>query len=160
MGKGNWSYGSAAQWLQGPDPMTWRRTYSGRLDQVPVARQFAVSLFAGSGHEGEVAFIVTELASNAVRHTRSGSYGGWFGLELVYAEVAYIGVTDLGGGPRPTVLPESDQLEQGRGLRAVSALAVAIGIHGNPAYGHTVWADLDLRTTAVPKHDLAVMLAG
>lgn len=139
--------GSAIEWLQG-EPMTWRRAFPGRLDQVVVARQLAVTLFAGSGYEDDVAFIVAELATNAIRHTRSGDHGGWFGLNLIYADVATIGISDLGGGKVPTVLPEppgGEPRDYGRGLRGVSKIALSLGIHGRPDYGHTVWAEVDMR---------------
>ena len=162
MGKCTIGYGSAAAWLRSPEPMRWRRTYPGRADQVAVARKFAVSLFAGTGYEDEVAFIVSELASNAIRHTQSGHHGGWFGVELVLDDVAYIGVTDQGGGGVPTVVPETPgepQAEHGRGLRAVSQLAMALGIHGSPDGGHTVWADLDLCVETGIRPDLQAVLA-
>ncbi|GLZ16264.1 hypothetical protein Acsp04_64990 [Actinomadura sp. NBRC 104425] len=152
--------GSAVEWMRG-EPMTWRRAYLGRLDQVAAARQFAATLFAGSGHEADVAFIVTELATNAIRHSRSGDHGGWFGLDLIFADVATIGVSDLGGGKVPTVLPEPPGGEPkgyGQGLRAVSKLAVALGVHGRPDYGHTVWAEVDMRVNETIREGLATTL--
>ncbi|SEG79014.1 Histidine kinase-like ATPase domain-containing protein [Thermomonospora echinospora] len=162
MGNCRTGYQSAAEWLRSPEPLRWRRTYPGRLDQVAVARRFAVSLFAGTGYEDEVGFIVTELASNAVRHSYSGHRGGWFGLEVVLDDVAYVGVTDQGGGGVPIVLPElPDQpmTEHGRGLRAVSKLAMALGIHGSGDGGHTVWADLDLCAETGTRPDLQAVLS-
>lgn len=162
MVKRTWSYGSSTEWLRSPEPMRWRRTYSGRTDQVPAVRDFTWTLFAGTGHENVVAFIVTELASSAVRHTRSGQHGGWFGLEVVLADLAYIGVTDLGGGGVPTVIPEpkvDEFSEHGRGLRTICKLAVAIGIHGSTDGGHTVWADVDLRANVDTRQDLRVVQA-
>ncbi|MFC7730698.1 ATP-binding protein [Actinomadura keratinilytica] len=162
MGNCRLGYRSAVEWLRSPEPLRWRRTYPGRADQVAVARRFAVSLFAGTGYEEEAGFIVAELASNAVRHTHSGHHGGWFGLEVVLEDVAYVGVTDQGGGGIPVVLPESpDQsvAEHGRGLRAVSRLAAALGIHGSSDGGHTVWADLDLCAETGIRPDLQAVLA-
>ncbi|WP_329521842.1 ATP-binding protein [Spirillospora sp. NBC_01491] len=122
--------------------------FSGRADQVGVARVFATSLFAGSGREEDVAVVVAELGSNAVRHSRSGGARGWFGLEVTLADVSYIAVTDLGGGCVPTVRSEQPGCEPrvgGRGLLMVSKLALATGVHGSPRIGYTVWADIDLR---------------
>ncbi|XVQ15115.1 ATP-binding protein [Spirillospora sp. CA-255316] len=150
----SWAYGSSSEWLRRSEPMSWRRTYPGRGDQVAVARKFAATLFAGTGREDEIESVVAELISNAILHTRSGEKGGWFGLELAVTELAYVAVTDLGGGGVPHLMVEKHPRgvdtrcealsEHGRGLRMVSELAVAIGIHGSPALGHTVWADLDL----------------
>ncbi|MDL4775747.1 ATP-binding protein [Actinomadura xylanilytica] len=161
MSKRKWGCSSPADWLRLSEPMAWRRTYAGRLDQIPVARQFAVALFAGTGYEDEVAFIVTELTSNAVRHTRSGEHGGWFGLELTLADLAYLAVTDQGGRGFPTVVveqPGGERCEHGRGLLTVSELAVAVGTHGNRDVGHTVWADLDLKARPEARPDLAIVL--
>ncbi|RSN66259.1 ATP-binding protein [Actinomadura sp. WAC 06369] len=128
--------------------MRWRRVFSGRVDQVQAARTFAGYMFAGTGREGDVAVVVTELATNAILHTKSGGPQGWFGLELTLADVSYVAVTDQGGGSIPTVQvtrAEAQPAEDGRGLFLVSQLAIATGIYGSPKGGHTVWADVDLR---------------
>ncbi|GAA0602332.1 ATP-binding protein [Actinomadura livida] len=126
--------------------MSWRRVFPGRTDQIPLARQFAMFLFAETSIASDVGFVVTELASNAVRHTRSGQQGGRFTVELVLGGLAYVGVSDLGGGGYPTVRHDPlgcpIESEGGRGLRAVSQLAAMLGVHGSPSEGHTVWADL------------------
>ncbi|MWA02763.1 ATP-binding protein [Actinomadura sp. LD22] len=149
MASKGWSLCSASEWLWGSEPMRWRRVFPGRADQVTTARQLAASLFAGTSREEEVAMVVAELASNAVLHTRSGYQGGWFGLEVTLQDVAYIAVTDLGGGCIPTIRSEQPGCEprvNGRGLLMVSKLALSVGIHGSPDTGHTVWADVDLRS--------------
>ncbi|WP_232385374.1 ATP-binding protein [Actinomadura violacea] len=126
--------------------MSWRRVFPGRVDQIPLARQFAMFLFAETSIAAEVGFVVTELSTNAVRHTRSGQQGGRFTVELVLGGLAYVGVSDLGGGGYPTVrhdpLNGPVEAEGGRGLRAVSQMAAMLGVHGSPIEGHTVWADL------------------
>ncbi|WP_067475260.1 ATP-binding protein [Actinomadura hibisca] len=136
---------SAEEWV-GASPLVWRRAYPGRKEQVSVARRFAESLFA-AGHCAEaVGFAVSELATNALRYTRSGDDAGWFGVEIVDDDPVYVAVTDLGGDKVPVLWPESigDQYrEHGRGLRALSTMAIALGVHGSPALGHTVWVDLD-----------------
>lgn len=147
----SWSLCSAGEWLWGSEPMRWRRVFSGRADQVGAARLLAASLFAGTKREEDVAVVVAELAGNAVRHSRSGSAQGWFGLEVTLQDVAYIAVTDLGGGCVPTIRSEEPGCEtrvNGRGLLIVSRLALAVGIHGSPKNGHTVWADVDLHNAA------------
>ncbi|MEV3925502.1 ATP-binding protein [Actinomadura coerulea] len=126
--------------------MSWRRVFPGRADQIPLARQFAMFLFAETSIASDVGFVVTELATNAIRHTRSGQHGGRFTVELVLGGLAYVGVSDLGGGGYPTVrydpLDCRGESESGRGLWAVSQLAAMLGVHGSPIEGHTVWADL------------------
>ncbi len=92
--------------------------------------------------------VVAELATNAVRHSRSGGERGWFGLEVTMAEIAYVAVTDLGGGCVPTIrseMPGCEPREGGYGLLTVSKLALTMGLHGSSEDGFTVWADMDLR---------------
>ncbi|MFC9973902.1 ATP-binding protein [Spirillospora sp. NPDC127200] len=142
-----WKGGSPGEWLWAPEEMRWRRVYSGRLDQVQAACVFAGRLFAGERCADVVEKAVSELGGNAIRHTRSGEEGGWFGLEVVYADPVYVAVTDLGGYGRPCVRPANSAAQTqgpGRGLQILAELAVTLGIHGSPDLGHTVWVDLDL----------------
>lgn len=143
-------HASAEEWLTWPGAMVWRRTFPGRADQVRCARNFAASLFEGAKRQEDIRELVSELAANAVVHTRSGHPGGWFGLEVVNDKLARIAVRDLGGAGAPNVRPEplagSELCTSGRGLFLVRAKAVGIGIHGSPAQGHTVWADIDVDT--------------
>ncbi|MFC5184090.1 ATP-binding protein [Actinomadura harenae] len=137
--------GSAGEWLWGPDEMRWRRTFSGRPDQTASARDFATTLFAGSACVDVVEFVVSELTANTIRHTRTCEDGGWFGLELVYDDPAYIAVVDNGGRGIPAVKQPVDLLAtSGRGLYLVSQLAYKMGIEGSPGLGHKVWVELDL----------------
>ncbi|GLZ15889.1 hypothetical protein Acsp04_61240 [Actinomadura sp. NBRC 104425] len=161
MARGKWKMCTAAEWLWGADPLRWRRVYAGRTDQVTAARLFAMALFAGTGREDDVGVVVAELASNAVLHTRSGEPGGWFGLEVTFADVAYIGITDLGGGCVPLFRSKKrgcELKEGGRGLQVVAELAISYGIHGSVELGHTVWADISFRSqdqAAAPHVSLA-----
>ncbi|MCP2336957.1 ATP-binding protein [Actinomadura rupiterrae] len=158
-----WTGGSASEWLWSPPPMRWRRVYSGHAGQVRSARKFAEELFAGTPCVDVVALAVSELSGNAVRHSRSGEgNGGWFGLELTYGNPVYVAVTDLGGHGVPTVLPEgygNQNRENGRGLRMLYELAVALGVHGNSDFGHTVWVDLDLRAKLEADTETSALVA-
>ncbi|MUN35369.1 ATP-binding protein [Actinomadura litoris] len=141
------SRASALAWMSGAEPMRWRRAYPGRADQVHVARNFVTALCEGTGREADVAAVVSELAANAIRHSRSGGEPGWFGMEVMLDEIAYVGVTDLGGGCVPTIRSETPNCEprvSGYGLLTVSKLASAIGVYGSPTDGFTVWAELAL----------------
>ncbi|MEV5570215.1 ATP-binding protein [Spirillospora sp. NPDC052269] len=137
--------GSAADFLWGPDEMRWRRTFCGRPDQVAAAREFARTLFAGTGCLDQVEFAVGELAANTLRHTRSSEDGGWFGVELLYDDPVYVAVTDNGGTSVPTVKePDDIWAESGRGLWALSQLAAKLGVQGSRQTGHLVWVEIDL----------------
>ncbi|MFF5264480.1 ATP-binding protein [Actinomadura viridis] len=139
---------TANEWLWTSAKMRWRRVYAGRADQVRAAREFAEALFAGMPCVDIVALAVSELAANAVRHTRSGEGAdGWFGLEVVCDNPVYVAVTDMGGHGIPTVLPEGyggSYSEEGRGLRMLYELALMFGVHGSSTLGHTVWVDIDI----------------
>jgi Histidine kinase-like ATPase domain len=92
-----------------------------------------------------VTSVADELASNAIRHTRSGQ-GGQFTVEITrHGPLLRVTVTDDGapGAPRLTDDPES---EHGRGLIVVNALAVRIGVNGDDQ-GRRVWADIGWEAT-------------
>jgi anti-sigma regulatory factor (Ser/Thr protein kinase) len=92
--------------------------------------------------------LVSELFTNAVRHTAS---------QKVSCELWLVGrrlcleVTDQGGGPHPKE-PRANKVvdadgESGRGLLLVSVLADDWGIRpgtlcSGPSRGHAVWAEL------------------
>ncbi|MGI8335242.1 ATP-binding protein [Actinomadura scrupuli] len=141
--------GSSERWLQSCGVMTWRRAYPGRMDQAAPARKFPALLLAETGRAEDAEWIAAEYISNALVHTKSGGHGGWFGVEVMLGKFALIAVHDLGGGGVPRTLPgqAGGRLEEhGRGLLGVSKLAARMGFFGNPADGHTVWAQLALGT--------------
>jgi anti-sigma regulatory factor (Ser/Thr protein kinase) len=103
------------------------------------ARHFAVDAIErlGGGHQADdVALIVTELASNAIRHARSG-----FTLVLsAYQDVVRIEVRDRGG------MRSGERLQamQVHGLGVVATLASAWGVVSLGDAGKAVWAELKL----------------
>ncbi|WP_017592696.1 ATP-binding protein [Nocardiopsis potens] len=73
--------------------------------------------------------LVSEVASNAIRHTRSGEAGGRFGVE-VHHSPGHLTVAVHDEGPRgedpgahPTVKRFSPDSEGGRGLAIIDAVA-------------------------------------
>lgn len=95
----------------------------------------------------DVLVCATELATNAVLHSRSGKPGGHFTVEIAIrtGQSVYVAVTDSGGSwasPATTVDADSDiadfDAECGRGLRVVAALSADMGITGG-ASGRTAW---------------------
>jgi anti-sigma regulatory factor (Ser/Thr protein kinase) len=113
-----------------------------------VVRHWAAELALGAGCDVEtartLALVVTELASNAVKHAASE-----FTVELDLAIAAdgsstvRIGVSD--GDSR---LPRMDDVDSGalggRGLALVQSLSDSFGVEPYPA-GKTVWACLSSR---------------
>ncbi|MFB9675918.1 ATP-binding protein [Streptosporangium vulgare] len=146
MHRGKWGYASPEEWLRVPGPMVWRRTFPGTPQQVSEARHFVEGLFAGTPRSDDAGTIAAELCNNAVLHTVSGHDDGWFGVEVVLDDLAYLAVTDLGGAGRPVLTSAAGGklVEGGFGILLVKELALTIGVHGSPQLGHTVWADIDL----------------
>ncbi|MFC6086217.1 ATP-binding protein [Sphaerisporangium aureirubrum] len=137
----------------GPEVLIWRRVFPGGLDQAPAARRFVRFLLGDTPFAEDAELIVGELAGNALRHTRSGSAGGHFTVEVTLtpapcrmptrAAGVLLTVFDLGGGGSPCFGgPGAPYEENGRGLSIVHALATRAGHQGTPATGHRVWAYL------------------
>ncbi|WP_246102433.1 ATP-binding protein [Streptomyces piniterrae] len=117
-----------------------------RRTSVPEARRRVSALLRAWGADqqvrDDVELVVTELFTNAVRHTGSEKVG--CELALVGAHIR-IEVTDQGGGgaSAPQVQPGSVDKECGRGLFLVGALSESWGSRPDGSgLGRTVWADL------------------
>ncbi|MDB1090113.1 ATP-binding protein [Streptomyces sp. ACA25] len=86
--------------------------------------------------------VVSELVTNALRHTASRTVG----CELeIMGKLLRVAVTGDGSGPteRPACATEDD--EGGRGLLLVCALSEGWGVQPcDDGRGHVVWADLTL----------------
>ncbi|WP_344936196.1 ATP-binding protein [Sphaerisporangium flaviroseum] len=130
--------------------LLWRRVFPGRPEQASQARRFVRLVLAGAPIVEEAELIVSELAGNALRHTRSAP-DGFFVVEVTWnATDVRIAVRDDGGSgvPRLGGTEPSPDEEGGRGLVMVAALATRTGYDGSPETGHTVWALLEQRPSA------------
>lgn len=120
-----------------------RRTFRGETSQVPLVRDFIRRYLAGWACPAEVVqdtlLCASELAANAVRHSRSGQPGGCFGVQTDFrpGDSVQVAVADA-GGPWVSREPGDDDAEGGRGLQVVAALSAEMGITGNDS-GRTVW---------------------
>jgi len=124
---------------------TWHRAFPGLPWQVAEARHFVGSLLGDENAAlvGDAVIVVGELAANAVRHTRSGWYRGWF-IVIVHFEddLIRIEVVDQGGNGKPLQRKVTGLTEEGgRGLLLVTACAKDWGVKGGPD-GRRVWAEL------------------
>ncbi|MGG2459982.1 ATP-binding protein [Streptomyces sp. RGM 3693] len=121
-----------------------------RRTSVPEARRRVSTLLrewdAAQQVRDDVELVVTELFTNAVRHTDS---------EKVGCEIAVVGahirieITDEGGPglSAPHAQPGTLDQEGGRGLFLVGALSDSWGTRpGDSGQGQVVWADLPYRT--------------
>jgi anti-sigma regulatory factor (Ser/Thr protein kinase) len=91
--------------------------------------------------------VISELVTNALRHTRSETVS----CELrINGSLLRVAVSSEGAGPRQEPSPAGDDDEGGRGLLLVVALARGWGVRPYDAgRGHTVWADLPLRPATI-----------
>jgi len=115
---------------------TYTGVFHGRPDQVSRARRELARYLGGCPAADDATLIVSELATNAVLHSRSRH-----GLFTVHSELfptyAWIEVSDAGG----TWEPGNTSNDGGRGLGIIAALAAEWGVAGD-ARGRTVWARL------------------
>lgn len=96
----------------------------------------------GSDLSDAAAHITAELAANAVTHGHVP--GRDFELRLTYAESAAtlrIEVSDARGDRVPELRPPAPEVETGRGLCLVEAVAATWGVTER-RIGKTVWAEL------------------
>ncbi|MFG2950823.1 ATP-binding protein [Streptomyces adustus] len=122
----------------------WLRLFPGLPQQVAEARYFVAALMEAEGPRAvdDAVLITSELASNAVRHSRSGRQGGWFGVSVRFEDDRIrIEVIDEGGDNEPQLLDATEQQEGGRGLLMMAALAKDWGVNER-LHGRSVWADL------------------
>jgi serine/threonine-protein kinase RsbW len=122
-------------------PVRWRRNFPGEARQVSVMRQWLRSVLPECPAQDDVLFVASELATNAVQHTRTGQ-DGWFGVEVVLhdRETILVAVAD-GGGPGTPAIADEAHREHGRGLRVVRALSACDGYCGGEE-GRRVWAEI------------------
>jgi len=115
-------------------------TFPGRPDQVQRARHEVARYLAGHPSADDAVLAVSELASNAVLHSRSA--GDFFTVSVeVHSAYIYIEVEDAGGLWHPK-LPDP---ERPHGLAVVELLAGVDnwGVDGGEG-GRVVWARLEL----------------
>lgn len=122
----------------------WRfsRYFLGSAPSVTEARRFITSLFRDWPAVDAAELIVSELATNAIRHTASGRFGGRFLVSVqAHPDRLWLGVLDEGGQTSPLVFRHFPDGEDGRGLLLVASLAIDWGVWGDER-GRTVWAAL------------------
>jgi serine/threonine-protein kinase RsbW len=125
-----------------PATRSLRRVFRGEPAQVPLVRDFVFRYLNGRHCPAEavqdILICVTELAANAVLHSRSGLPGGHFIVQVVCAGQSVRVAVEDSGGPWAERDHDGISEECGRGLHVVSALSADMGIAGD-ASGRIAW---------------------
>jgi anti-sigma regulatory factor (Ser/Thr protein kinase) len=123
---------------------SWCRNFPGVRTQIREARRFVTNYLAHRPEADIAELVVSELATNAIRHSRSGRTGGSFGV-TVHAgrDLLILAVLDEGGPSSPRLQQAEEHEPNGRGLHLVDQLTTRWGVHGDE-HGRTVWALLPL----------------
>ena len=128
------------QALPGASEQRWRKAFPGEEWQLSAIRRWLTSLLPECPARDDVILVATELATNAVLHTKSGR-GGLFDVEITWSEqVVRVAVADSGSPDSPRAVADPSG-EHGRGLLVVAALSTRTGTyldHGS----RVVWADI------------------
>ena len=112
--------------------------FDDQLTELVAARRFTEDVLGEHDRLDDVLVVVSELASNAVRHAKSG-----FTLSIDEDEDRIrIQVIDRGGGWPVAVEVRAAPCRGGMGLKLVGALADRWGAVEHPP-GKLVWAELD-----------------
>jgi anti-sigma regulatory factor (Ser/Thr protein kinase) len=122
-----------------------RRRFNGRPDQVLLARQFVVSALVEDSPIREVVrLLVSEVTTNALRHSASGTARGKVQVSDEFRDDRLrVEVDDAGARTAPQRRAHDLEAPGGRGLELVDALASRWGTLGGPD-GRVVWFELDL----------------
>jgi serine/threonine-protein kinase RsbW len=134
--------------LTSPHVRRAEAVYSGVAVEVGAVRADMRPLLDGCSLRDDVVLCVCELATNALRHSRSGGPGGRFVVraevrdgEYVRAEVEDQGDT-WSAKDEGAACAESEDDQRGHGLDIVAALASEWGIDGDRT-GRVAWFRID-----------------
>ena len=124
-----------------------RRRFPGLPSQIAYARRFVARQLADCPDPTTATLLTSELATNAITHSASGSSTGKFEVSVHRAPGwARVEVRDLGNlneTPRPQHRDPYDTTEHGRGLDLVEALASKWGSEPRgDGMGRQVWFEL------------------
>jgi serine/threonine-protein kinase RsbW len=125
------------------DRRSLTRSYPGQRGQVRLVRAALSRLLEDCPSCADAVLIASELAANAVLHTRSSAPGGQFTVRAEVRPGGYVLIeVDDQGGPWA---PRDRQDDRPHGLDLINALAGTgnWGIHGDAEDGRTAWARLD-----------------
>ncbi|MFF5205862.1 ATP-binding protein [Streptosporangium sp. NPDC000396] len=137
------------------DSIEWVLRLAGSPDQVARARRL-VSMTLGRDHprHDDCVLLTSEIATNAVVHSRSGDGGAFTVTVVCSARSVRVCVQDEGSLAVPCVCHAPADATGGRGLPLLEALAHRWGLT-REAGTNRVWFELALEPVAVPEISLA-----
>ena len=119
----------------------WSRAFPAAPGQVRAARQFLAGILEGCPAAGDAILCLSELATNAAVHSRSGEPGGLFRVRVQrHGDYIRVEVSDQGGPWAPATARDE---ENGRGLLVVAQLARSWGRTGSEHAGWVVWYEIE-----------------
>jgi anti-sigma regulatory factor (Ser/Thr protein kinase) len=127
----------------------WAQTVPAQPEEVGQVRKSLARVLDGCPAAEDAIACLSELAANAVTHTRSAQPGGTFTVRarLTPAGRLRVEVTDQGG---PWTQPAPRDGQHGRGLLIVRQLARDFGISSESHTSRTVWFELTCPCTIPP----------
>ncbi|WP_181785578.1 ATP-binding protein [Streptomyces phytophilus] len=126
----------------------WELTCPGLPEEVGRVRRWTRDVLGDSRCAEEAALIVSELSTNALMHSASGTASGSMRISLFRTSGSVVlAVTDIGGGrTKPHAVAATEGDTHGRGLTLVSSLGRRMEVSGDDE-GYTVMVELDPGTT-------------
>jgi anti-sigma regulatory factor (Ser/Thr protein kinase) len=123
----------------------WSRTFPANSAHVRDARRFLATILDGHPKADDALLCLSELATNAVVHSRSRQPGGSFTVRThLDSRHLRVEVCDQ-GGPWHTLTRTYADEQKGRGLLIVSQLATRWGCEGHSQTGWNVWFEIEAR---------------
>jgi serine/threonine-protein kinase RsbW len=132
--------------------MKHSRSFAHARESVPSARRFVAEVLVDAPPQARdaITLMVSELASNCVRHSKTS-----FDLTIMASEdEVRVEATDHGGGQPAVGKPKPTDLA-GRGLLIVDMFSADWGVRQVPGDGKTVWFVFPLVATGGPRQGAA-----
>jgi len=124
-------------------PATRSRTFPATSAHAREARLFLATILGDQPLATDALLCLSELATNAIVHSRSRQPGGSFTVRAqLDSHRLRVEVCDQGGPWHSPGQASADE-PNGRGLLIVGQLASRWGCEGHSHYGWTVWYELD-----------------
>lgn len=124
-------------------PATCSRTFPATPAHAREARLFLAAILGDQPLATDALLCLSELATNAIVHSRSRQPGGTFTVRAqLGSHCLRVEVCDQGGTWHSPGRASADE-QNGRGLLIVGQLDSRWGCEGHSRYGWTVWYELD-----------------